>query len=283
LASVDPRFTRRRLIGLAAGAGLGGLVVATAGADSVAAPVPVRREITTAPADLAAYAQAVAALRRLPDSDPRSWTGQARIHLEHGRHASWLFFPWHRAYLYCFEQICRAVTGQPGFAVPYWDWSAHPQLPAELFDPTSPLYYPQREMVPGSAADPDFVGPAVVESMLAEPNFLVFGGLSAPRTDAVYGPGYGLVEQGPHNYVHGFVGGAMSGLTSPLDPVFWLHHSRVDQLWSRWSARHRDLDAAAWLSTRFAEFVDAGGRPLTLSVDDVAKLPGVAYRFDTAS
>jgi hypothetical protein len=119
--------------------------------------------------------------------------------------------------------------------------------------------------------------------MLAEPNFLVFGGLATPLTDAVYGPGYGLVEQGPHNYIHGFVGGAMSGLNSPLDPVFWLHHSRVDQLWRDWSARHRVLDDAAWLDTRFVEFVDARGRPLTLSVRDVANLPGVAYRFDAES
>jgi tyrosinase len=271
---------RRRLLGLAMAAGLGAAVVVTARADSVADPVPVRREITTAPADLAAYAAAVAALRRLPDTDPRSWAGQARIHLDHGRHASWLFFPWHRAYVYCFEQICREVTGQPGFTLPYWDWTAHPQLPAEFFDPTSPLYHPDRAIVAGSAADPGFVGPSAVRWILAEPNFLVFGG---PPGDASYGPGYGLVEEGPHNYIHGFIGGSMDGFSSPLDPVFWLHHSRLDQLWSVWSRRHRNPDDAAWLESRFAEFVDTRGRPLSICVRDVVDLPGRAYRFNALS
>jgi tyrosinase len=52
-----------------------------------------------------------------------------------------------------------------------------------------------------------------------------------------------------HNYIHALVGGSipkpgenpsffglgtMSFLSSPYDPVFWLHHSNVDRLWAEW-------------------------------------------------
>ncbi len=52
-----------------------------------------------------------------------------------------------------------------------------------------------------------------------------------------------------HNYIHGMVGGSipqldqnppfyglgtMSFLSSPYDPVFWLHHANVDRLWAEW-------------------------------------------------
>ena len=52
-----------------------------------------------------------------------------------------------------------------------------------------------------------------------------------------------------HNYIHGLVGGVIfdpatslldplgtmgSFVSSPYDPVFWLHHANVDRLWAEW-------------------------------------------------
>jgi tyrosinase len=37
-----------------------------------------------------------------------------------------------------------------------------------------------------------------------------------------------------HNRVHGAVGGDMVFMTSPNDPVFFLHHCNIDRLWARW-------------------------------------------------
>jgi Mg-chelatase subunit ChlD len=41
-----------------------------------------------------------------------------------------------------------------------------------------------------------------------------------------------------HNTGHRWVGGDMAALTSPNDPVFFLHHCFVDKLWADWQARH---------------------------------------------
>ena len=41
-----------------------------------------------------------------------------------------------------------------------------------------------------------------------------------------------------HNRVHVWVGGSMSPLSSPNDPVFFLHHCNVDRLWAVWQREH---------------------------------------------
>jgi Common central domain of tyrosinase len=40
-----------------------------------------------------------------------------------------------------------------------------------------------------------------------------------------------------HNRVHRWVGGSMVPITSPNDPVFFLHHCFVDKLWADWQSR----------------------------------------------
>jgi tyrosinase len=37
-----------------------------------------------------------------------------------------------------------------------------------------------------------------------------------------------------HNLVHVWDGGFMNSMESPLDPIFWLHHSFVDRIWFEW-------------------------------------------------
>ncbi len=41
-----------------------------------------------------------------------------------------------------------------------------------------------------------------------------------------------------HNLVHRWVNGTMMNMTSPNDPVFWLHHANVDRLWVDWQRQH---------------------------------------------
>jgi tyrosinase len=41
-------------------------------------------------------------------------------------------------------------------------------------------------------------------------------------------------ESRMHNRVHAAVGGDMAFMTSPNDPVFFLHHCNIDRLWARW-------------------------------------------------
>ena len=38
-----------------------------------------------------------------------------------------------------------------------------------------------------------------------------------------------------HNFGHGWTGGQMgSPYTSPLDPIFYMHHCNIDRIWSEW-------------------------------------------------
>ena len=43
------------------------------------------------------------------------------------------------------------------------------------------------------------------------------------------------LEVGPHNSVHGWVGGSMSIVpTAAFDPIFWSHHCMIDRIWYLW-------------------------------------------------
>ncbi|GKB36204.1 putative domain, di-copper centre, polyphenol oxidase [Tanacetum coccineum] len=114
------------------------------------------------------YKKAIKAIRDLPDNHPHSFVSQAKIHcaycnggytqVESGFpeiniqiHNSWLFFPFHRWYLYFYERILRKYSGDDDFALPYWNWDnpegmTIPQIFVEekdedpLFGNKNPLY-----------------------------------------------------------------------------------------------------------------------------------------------
>ena len=100
-------------------------------------------------------------------TDPRGWGYQAAVHGRTGaapvgvvwnecQHGSWHFLPWHRAYLYYFEEIVRAeVISQGGpadWALPYWNYAipGRDVLPPAFREPTlpdgtpNPLFLTQR-------------------------------------------------------------------------------------------------------------------------------------------
>jgi tyrosinase len=53
--------------------------------------------------------------------DRRSYNNMALIHQNHCQHGWERFLPWHRVYLYEFEQALQDVC--PGVTMPYWDWT----------------------------------------------------------------------------------------------------------------------------------------------------------------
>ncbi len=116
-------------------------------------------------------------MKALPSTDPRNWFRQADIRLNHCPHSNWFFLPWHRAYLLYFEQICRELTGNKTFALPYWNWTCHRTLPPPFQgDATNALFQAGRDG-PGGVPAPlldGTVGPMVMSDILDEPNFLIF-------------------------------------------------------------------------------------------------------------
>ena len=116
---------------------------------------PAAQSVT--PEYLAKYTKAVELMKALPADDPRSFTQQANVHcaycdgaydqigfpdLELQVHNSWLFFPWHRFYLYFHERILGKLIGDENFALPFWNWDAPEgmQMPSMYTDVSSSLY-----------------------------------------------------------------------------------------------------------------------------------------------
>ena len=135
------RINRRDILkGLATGAGAGALTFPAA-PPALAQTVRTRRNLATAPATLITRLRAaVTAMQALPASNPRSWQYWANVHGTTGpqnaagtwkqcQHGSFFFLPWHRMYLFYFEKVLRAASGDPTFALPYWNWTANRAMP----------------------------------------------------------------------------------------------------------------------------------------------------------
>jgi tyrosinase len=256
--------------------------------------------------DLDWYAKAVAALRPLPIANPTSWRYMAAVHGYPGhdqdpfsqagealpsdadqqrfwnqcQHQSWFFFPWHRGYLACFEDVIAATVvslgGPPGWALPYWNYSdpnvanalsLPPAFLAGAGDPSqNPLFSPGRVLVAaGDQVPPSDV--ALDNLTVTKFSDLPVGqdvGFGGPETVFHHFTGTnGALEDLPHNQIHDDVGGLMGDPnTAALDPIFWLHHANIDRLWEVWTHRNpafTDPAIAAWLTDVSFEVQFSGG------------------------
>jgi tyrosinase len=286
---MDDFLTLSRRDFLAAAGTLGalaGFTLFTGGCESFIHKIrnrPTRRNIAHLPPNdpiVQTYRDAVTAMKALPAADPRSWEKQANIHFDHCPHGNWYFLPWHRAYLYYFERICRKLTGNHSFALPYWNWSTSPSIPGVFWGAGNPLFDANRAATAASMASAAFVGPSVLENILNEPNFFVFasGQAVGQRTFSTYG----MLEGTPHNYVHGFVGGDMGAFHSPRDPVFWTHHNMVDCMWVEWNInrRHPNTNDPAWTNFTFTDFADENGNSVTVNAITTVLYPYFSYQFE---
>ena len=109
-----------------------------------------------------------------------------------------------------------------------------------------------------------------------------------------------------HNKVHVWVGGSMQPISSPNDPIFFLHHCNVDRLWAYWQLRnpsvpylpdgstpdltgpegHNLNDAMHPWDGISRTFVLPDGSPLNLSlptikIRDVLNHNSLGYRYDS--
>jgi tyrosinase len=95
---------------------------------------------------LNSYAKAIEKMLALPPTHPHNWFRNAFVHTLDCPHGNWWFFAWHRGYLGYFEQTIRALSENQSFAMPYWDWTQLPEIPATMFEgvltPTSAAFDP---------------------------------------------------------------------------------------------------------------------------------------------
>lgn len=251
---------------------------------------PTRRNIQNLSASdpvIKTFKAAVTAMRGLGPSDPRSYQNQAIIHNNLCTHSNWLWLPWHRVYLVYFERICRKLTGDDSFALPYWNWVTHPGVPDVFWDTSSPLYDSNRGITQADQADPSYVGASVIQNILNEPNFELFASGPPPTSDlhSPGGPSTGMLEGTPHNNIHGFVGGDMNTFMSPLDPVFWTHHNMLDCLWADWNINlnNPNTNDPNWANHTITDFVDENSNPVSVQVVDTILYPILTYQFEPCS
>jgi polyphenol oxidase len=229
---------------------------------------------TLGDADVAKLRKAYAALRNLAQtdpSDPRGWLQQGDKHCwncgggldgQSGEeiHGSWLFLPWHRAFLYFHERILGALINDNSLRLAYWDWdnTANGGVPPAWLTPNDPsqnsLFDAQRSAAPGDQLPDGLVGQSIMDAIVNAPNFATFGGDAANA---------GNLENGPHGAVHIWCGDttlqsaqANMGLldTAAQDPLFFAHHANIDRLWDAWvqsAATHTNPTNASWLKHRF--------------------------------
>ena len=245
----------------------------------------VRRDVgglTASNPIMTSYAKAVTAMKALPASDPRSWSYQAAIHGTNVmpdltawntcQHRNYFFWSWHRMYLYYFERIARAMSGDPVCSLPYWNYTSSNQrrLPAMFRDPASPLYVANREAAMNNGS-----GSLAASDVDYTATFALTSFASASAT----------LESTPHNVVHVRVGGLMAQVKAAAqDPIFYLHHCNIDRLWNLWlpqgAGRSDPLGDATWRSRKFT-FFNENANEVTLTGCRVLRAAAqLSYRFE---
>jgi tyrosinase len=279
-------FSRRDFLKGATALGLTGMAIATGACESCYNKIkerPTRRNIANLAANdpiIQTYKDAVNAMKNLPAGDGRNWTKQAEIHLNKCVHGNWWFLPWHRAYLFYLEAICRKLTGNNDFALPYWNWTTSTSIPAPFWGAGNPLLNTTRAATQSSVVNSSICGASNINTILGQTNFLLFA--SAQATAQNQNNGYGVLEGSPHNYVHGFVGGEMGTYMSPLDPVFWCHHNMIECLWVDWNINksNPNTNDPSWSGFTFNDFVDADGNAVPIQVATTLLFPLLSYQFE---
>ncbi|GJN17524.1 hypothetical protein PR202_gb04600 [Eleusine coracana subsp. coracana] len=197
-----------------------------------AEPLRTRRPAHEAGSDhMAKYRRAVALMKALPRSDPRSFYQQANL------------------------------LGDPGFVLPFWSWDVPEgmRIPDEFTDRASPLYDARRNPrhLPPKVNDLEFLDAEsnYTDEQQVQRNLWVmhkqmvtnarlpslFLGQPYHAGDKAM-PGAGTVELCPHNTMHLWAGDISNPNVEDMgvyysagrDPIFYPHHANIDRLWDAW-------------------------------------------------
>ncbi|XP_021902268.1 polyphenol oxidase, chloroplastic-like [Carica papaya] len=274
---------------------------------------------------IAKYEKATELMKALPADDPRSFMQQAKVHcaycsggytqvgfpnVELQVHYSWLFFPFHRYYLYFYEKILGKLIGDPTFALPFWNWDTPlgMSMPTIYTNLKSPLYDPLRDAKhqPPTLTELDYSGvdPTISEKELIKDNLVIMhrqmiSGAKIPRlffgkpiragdkpNDAKEG---GTIELTPHNNVHSWTGdrnqrnGENMGafFSAGRDPIFYAHHSNIDRMWEIWKTlggKRKDLTDTDFLKAGFV-FYDENSNLVRVKVKDCLETKNLGYVY----
>ena len=266
--------------------------------------------------DLETYRDFVGIMRAKPQTDRVSWLGFANQHgdendFKYCPHGDWYFLPWHRGFVEMYEKAAAALTKNPKFAMPYWDWTTLRLMPAAFTDKQykgadNPLYVPGRgddpsmvrNVLTGANALTDaLVGPDVIKKIYKETVFEAFGTSRSvdrsvnpplvqnnldPKWVPMGGGNQGILERTPHNNVHNNIGAFMPNSNSPRDPIFMMHHGNIDRIWAYWTALGRkNSPDPLWLNMPFTNnYISPTGKFYTKIVRNLQSTEALGYIYD---
>jgi hypothetical protein len=182
----------------------------------------------------------------------------------HGGQNANFFLPWHRMFVYFFEDIVRRVSGRTDFALPYWNYTSEDPalrgvLPEAFRLPDDPLY--------GALYRPD-------RNALANSGQPIHSGqpgdamdISVPMAKTAYmtvGADQGFcraLDSGVHGNIHVLVGNVQNMGRVPFaarDPLFWVHHANIDRIWASWNRNGGINPRDNWWSRQQFVFANAG-------------------------
>lgn len=274
---------------------------------------------------IAKFAKAVELMKALPADDPRNFYQQALVHCAYCNggydqvnfpdqeiqvHNSWLFFPFHRWYLYFYERILGKLIGDPSFGLPFWNWDnpGGMVLPDFLNDSTSSLYDSNRNQshlppvvvdLGYNGADTDVTDQQRITDNLAlmYKQMVTNAGTAelflgkAYRAGDAPSPGAGSIETSPHIPIHRWVGDPRNTNNEDMgnfysagrDIAFYCHHSNVDRMWTIWQQlagkpRKRDYTDSDWLNATFL-FYDENGQAVKVRIGDSLDNQKMGYKY----
>lgn len=143
-------------------------------------------------------------------------------------HGNEFFFPWHRKFLSLLEKELQAIDSS--IALPYWD-STSEQSVSTL---------PWTSAFMGGTGNPvsgPFSGWGIRRSLGAFSSLPDAQDITNNQALTPYSSFWSPAE-GTHGPPHNWVGGNMTTVRSPEDPIFFLHHCYVDKWWSDWQLAH---------------------------------------------
>ncbi|CAA7397722.1 unnamed protein product [Spirodela intermedia] len=271
---------------------------------------------------IAKYQRAVAIMKSLPSDHPHSFFRQANNHCLYCTgsydqvnssflfkiHRSWLFFPWHRAFLFFHERILGKLIGDDTFALPYWNWDNPDGMVMPEFVNEGALNNEQRDYthLPSNVADLNYhVGEIrrqpeqqvavnlafMYHQMVSgakKPDLFLGCKLTAGPEGACNGPG--TIEGAPHNTLHTWVGSGLNPerenmgafYSAARDPIFYPHHANIDRLWEVWRKLREsavpDFTESAWLDSSFT-FYDENLRFVRIKVRDCLDIAKLGYAY----
>ena len=290
-------ITRRETLHRAALGGAAVFVGSVTGLRAFAAPPVVRREINSYALNdpmVQTLRDGVRLLKARAAGAP-NWTDLSNIHgtsagFNKCPHGNWYFLPWHRAYLLMYERMIRSVTYNQNFAMPYWDWTAHPTVPQAFSQATyngqpNPLYVSTRAN--GYSIPTIYSGTSVMNTIYGQTNFELFGssrgaGQNNLNASWIHGSGaQGTLEATPHNNIHTHLGGYMPNGNSPMDPIFLMHHGNIDHIWWRWNCQGgANTTDPLWLNMPFTNnYYNTNGSWATYKPADLLNIATLGYSY----